>query len=70
LAAPTGVKAFGYVTTFTIPGQGTQVVGQAFMVGGRVETTIRPSTNGPAVPSDAFGSAYTAIVGRVATAAK
>ena len=69
LAAPANVKSYGYLTTFTIPNQGTQVVGQAFILGGRTETRLQPSTNGPAIPSSAFNPAYNNIVGRVAQAA-
>jgi hypothetical protein len=69
LSAPTGVQSFGYVTTLTIPGKGTEVVGQAYIIGGRVEARLTPSTNGPPIPSDAFVPAYNAIAGRVAQAA-
>jgi hypothetical protein len=69
LSAPTGVQSFGYVTTLTIPGKGTEVVGQAYIIGGRVEARLMPSTNGPPIPSDAFVPAYNAIAGRVAQAA-
>jgi len=68
LTAPTGVQSFGYLTTLTIPNQGTEVVGQAFMVGGRVESTLEPTTGGAPVPTDAFTPAYTAISGRVGLA--
>jgi hypothetical protein len=68
LAAPSGVKSFGYLTNLTIPNQTNQVVGEAFMVGGRIETRLEPTTAGPAVPSDAFTSAYNAIAGRIAAA--
>ncbi len=70
LTAPAGVKSYGYVTTFTIPGQGTEVVGEAFILGGTTETRIEPSTNGPAVPATAFGPAYNNVVGRVAQYSK
>ena len=66
LAAPAGVSAYGYLTTFTIPGQGTKVVGDAFIFGGRIEATLSPSTSGEPVPSAAFSSAYSAMVARVA----
>jgi hypothetical protein len=66
LPTPVGVKAFGYLTTYTIPNQGSEVVGQAFLIGGRVETVLEPSTNGPAVPSGPFESAYHAVIGRLA----
>jgi hypothetical protein len=69
LSAPTGVQSFGYVTTLTIPGKGNEVVGQAYIIGGRVEARLTPSTNGPPIPSDAFVPAYNAIAGRVAQAA-
>ncbi len=69
LTAPAGVRSFGYVTTFTLPGQGTEVVGQAFIFGGRTVTVLEPSTNGPAIPSSDFNPPYNAIVGRVAQAA-
>jgi hypothetical protein len=68
LTAPAGVKAFGYVTTLTIPNQANQVIGEGFMVGGRIEMRLEPTTNGPAIPSDAFNPAYTAVVGRIAGA--
>jgi hypothetical protein len=69
LSAPTGVQSFGYVTTFTIPGKGTEVVGQAYIIGGPVEARLTPSTNGPPIPPDAFVPAYNAMAGRVAQVA-
>jgi hypothetical protein len=68
LSAPTGVQAFGYLTTLTIPNQGSQVVGQAFIIGGRIVSTLEPTTGGPPVPTTAFTPAYNAIAGRVALA--
>ena len=65
LAAPAGVQTFAYLTTLTIPGQGTEIIGQAFIIGGRIESTLEPTTAGVQVPSDAFTSAYTAVSGRV-----
>jgi hypothetical protein len=65
LTAPKGGVAYGYITTFTVPTQGTRVVGDAYMVGGRIEATLQPSTHGVPVPSDAFGSAYNAMLGRI-----
>lgn len=65
LTAPAGVQTFAYLTTLTIPNQGSEVIGQAFMIGGRVESTLEPTTGGAAVPTDAFNSAYTAVSGRV-----
>ena len=69
LTAPAGVKSYGYVTTFTIPGQGTEVVGEAYMLGNTTVTRLQPSTNGPAIPGGAFTPAYNAVVARVAQAA-
>jgi hypothetical protein len=68
LAPPAGVKAYGYLTTLTIPGQGTEVIGEGFMIGGRIESKIEPTTNGPSVPTDAFDSAFNAVSGRVGEA--
>ncbi len=68
LSAPTGVQAFGYLTTLNIPNQGSEIIGQAFMLGGRIETRLQPTTNGPAVPSDAFNPAYNAVAGRISRA--
>ena len=66
LPAPTGVSTYGMVSTYTIPGIGTEVVGDAFLLGGRVVTVIHPSTNGSAIPSDVFAPAYGAVASRVA----
>ena len=66
LTAPRGVSSYGVVTTYTVPGAGTQVVGDAYLLGGRVVTVIQPSTSGAAIPSDVFGPAYNAVAGRVA----
>jgi hypothetical protein len=66
LPAPTGVSAYGVVSTYTLPGIGTEVVGDAFLLGGRVIVVIQPSTNGPAIPADVFSPAYGAVIGRVA----
>ena len=68
LAAPAGVTSYGYLTTITVPNQGTRVIGDAFIAAGRIEATLSPSTNGPAVPSAAFSQAYGAMVTRVAAA--
>jgi hypothetical protein len=64
LPQPAGVKSFGFVTTVTSP-QGTQQFGQAFMIGGRLVTDLMPATNGPAIPSADFTSAYDGVSGRV-----
>jgi hypothetical protein len=68
LTAPAGVGAYGYLTFLTIPNVGNEIIGEGWMVGGRVITKIEPTTDGPNVPSDAFNSAYNAVVGRVALA--
>jgi hypothetical protein len=68
LQSPAGIRGFGYLTTLTVPNQGTQVVGEAFIVGGRMETLIEPNTNGPPVPSGPFGAAYNSVTGRMAAA--
>jgi hypothetical protein len=68
LSAPAGVTSFGYLTTLTIPNQGSQVIGQAFMIGGRIESVLEPTTNGPQVPSAPFTAAYDAMTGRIAQA--
>jgi hypothetical protein len=65
IPAPRGGVAYGFVTTFTVPTQGTRVVGDAYVFGGRIEATLQPSTHGPDVPSDAFNSAYNAMIGRI-----
>jgi plasmid maintenance system antidote protein VapI len=65
IAAPSGGSAYGFITTFTVPTQGTRVVGDAYMFGGRIEATLQPSTHGPDVPSAPFNSAYNAMLGRI-----
>ncbi len=69
LGAPSGVQSYGVVSTYTIPGNGTQVVGDAYILGGRVVSVLQPSTNGPSISSSVFTPAYNAIAGRVARAA-
>ena len=66
LTAPTGVTVYGYLSTVAVPGQGTSVVGNGYLVGGRVVATIDPLTNGPPVPSSAFNPAFNAMSGRIA----
>ena len=68
LQSPAGIRGFGYLTTLTVPNQGTQVVGEAFIVGGRMETVIEPTTNGPPVPQAPFGAAYNSVTARMALA--
>jgi hypothetical protein len=70
LPSPAGVTTFAYLTTSTLPGKGTYVLGEAFMFGGRVESRLVPSTNGPAVPQAAFAQAYDGVSGRVARAVR
>jgi hypothetical protein len=69
LSSPPGVTTFGVVSTYTVPGSGSQVVGDAYLLGGRVVTIIQPTTDGPAIPSAIFAPAYGAVAGRVAAAA-
>ncbi len=70
LLAPTGVGAYGYLTTAKLPGQGTLLTENAFMIGGRTETGLTIQTTGASVSTDVFDSAYTAIVQRVADAGR
>jgi len=71
LTGPAGVQTYGVVSTYTLPGTGTgtEVVGDAYVLGGRVVTVLQPSTDGPAIPGEVFTPAYDAVVGRVAAAA-
>ena len=69
LTAPKGVQSYGVVSTYALPGAGTEVVGDAYLLGGRVVTVIQPSTNGGVIPSDVFALAYDSVSGRVAAAA-
>ncbi len=66
LTAPAGVTAYGYLSTVAVPGQGTRIVGNGYLVGGRVVATIDPLTNGPPVPSSAFNPAFDAMTRRIA----
>jgi hypothetical protein len=68
LTAPAGVTAYGYLTTLTIPNQAGIVVGEAFLLGGRIETLLEPATNGSSVPSSDFTSAFDAVTTRMAAA--
>jgi len=68
LTAPSGVKTYGFVTTYAIAGSGSDVVGSAFLLGGRVVTVLQPTTNGAAIPSSVFAPAYDAVAARVAAA--
>ncbi len=70
LGGPAAVKSYGVVSTYELPGAGTQVVGDAYILGGRVVTTIQPSTDGAPIPADVFAPAYEAVAGRVAAAAR
>jgi hypothetical protein len=69
LASPQGVTTYGFVSTYSVPGSGTEVVGDAYLFGGRVVTVIQPTTDGAAIPSSVFAPAYDAVAGRVAAAA-
>jgi hypothetical protein len=70
LTSPAGVRSFGVVSTYTLPGTGTEVVGDAYILGGRVLSVLQPSTNGPAIPGSVFTPAYNAVAGRVAAASR
>lgn len=66
LAAPTGVQAYGYLTTITIPNQGTDIEGEAFLFGGRIESKLEPTTGGAQVPTSAFTPALNGMESRIA----
>ena len=68
LTGPAGVQSYGVVTTYTIPGAGTMVVGSAFLLDGRVVTVINPSTSGAPIDSAVFTAAFNSVAGRVAAA--
>ncbi len=68
MQAPPGVKAYGYLTDITTATGGKEVVGQAFMFGGRVASVLEPTTDGPPVPTSAFVPAFDAMAGRIAGA--
>jgi hypothetical protein len=70
LFAPTGVGTYAYTTTTTLPGQGTILAEDIFMIGGHTETGLTFQTDGTSVSSDAVDSAYTAMVQRVAGAGR
>jgi len=68
LASPKGVTTYGVVSTYTVPGSGTEVVGDAYLLGGRIVTVLQPTTDGVAIPSSVFAPAYDSVAGRVAAA--
>lgn len=68
LPAPAGVTTFAYLTTFNLPGYGNQVLGEAFIFGGRIVNRLVPFTNGPPVPQSTFAQAYDSITARLASA--
>ncbi|MBV8463227.1 MAG: hypothetical protein JO368_08035 [Acidimicrobiales bacterium] len=69
LPPPAGVKAFGYITTVT-SSHGTEVFGQAYMLGGRIVSDLMPATNGPQIPGADFTRAYDAMGGEIAANAQ
>jgi hypothetical protein len=69
LSSPKDVTTFGVVSTYTVPGSGSEVVGNAYLLGGRIVTIIQPTTDGAAIPSSVFAPAYDAVAARVSTAA-
>ncbi len=70
LGAPPGVTSFGVVTTIASPSQGTEVVGDAYMFGGRVLSRLQPVTAGAPIPPSVFTPAYQAMANRVAAATR
>ncbi|MGA2836432.1 MAG: hypothetical protein ABSF84_07540 [Acidimicrobiales bacterium] len=70
LTGPAGVQSYGVVSTYTVPGTGTEVVGDAFILGGRVVTELQPSTDGPSIPGAVFTPVFDAVTGRVAAASR
>jgi hypothetical protein len=70
LGGPTTVQSYGVVSTYTLPGVGTEVVGDAYMLGGRVISELQPSTNGPSIPGPVFAPVFHSVVGRVAAATR
>ena len=68
LTAPAGVKAHGYLTTFTLADHSSVVVGEAFIVGGTTVTVLSPSSDGPSIPASDFAPAFSAVAGRVSRA--
>jgi hypothetical protein len=68
LPVPSGVRSFGYLTTFAAPSGATLIKGEAFIFGGRTVNRLVPTTNGPAVPQSAFAAAYDSMTARVAQA--
>ena len=61
-----GVRAFGYVSTVTMPGGTTEHLGNAFVFGGRLEAVLQPNTAGPSFPVTVFHQAYAALLANVA----
>lgn len=68
LGAPAGVATAGFVTTYAVPSVGTEVVGQAFVLGGRLVSVLEPTTGGVPIPTGVFTPAFEAVAGRVAAA--
>jgi hypothetical protein len=67
-SAPAGVKVSYVVTTFTLSNQQTEVVEDAFLVGGRAATVLQWSAAGLSVPSADVTSASDAVARRMAEA--
>jgi hypothetical protein len=67
---PTGVGAYGFVTTSTLPGHGSVVTEIIFMIGGRSETGLTLQATGTSIAPDVVNSAYSAMVQRIAAAGK
>jgi len=67
LATPSGVRAFSYVTTFTVPGHtGNITQGDAYIFGGRIEAVLQPVGVGTSIPGTAITPPYDAMTKRMA----
>ena len=66
LTAPSGTKAYGFLTMFTLADGATELVGEAFILGSGVTTLLEASTDGPSIPPEYFTPAFRAVAGRVA----
>ena len=54
LTAPSGTKAYGFLTMFTLADGATELVGEAFILGSGVTTLLEASTDGPSIPPEDF----------------
>ena len=70
LTAPPGVKAFGFMTTFSLADGTSAIVGDAFMVGTGVLSLLQATTDGPSLSPTYFQPAFRAVAQRVAVASQ